>query len=78
MQVYIVLAYCVLHNFIKDVDPDDILLQANIPSRMKILYMRDLPHQANNGMHKYNGDKLREKITDDMWCDYISQGHITR
>ena len=52
-QVDLILAYCMLHNFVREIDPDDILLQENVLSEEEVPTYDRLLHWVNNARHKY-------------------------
>lgn len=70
----LVLAYCVLDNFIKEVDLDDILLQADVPSEEEVSTHERPFTMGERWVAQVGWRQLLEKIINDMWHDYVSRG----
>ncbi|XP_039115510.1 putative nuclease HARBI1 [Dioscorea cayenensis subsp. rotundata] len=73
-QVDLVLGCCVLHNFVREIDPNDIIAHEGVGNEDEIP-TNDSPNTLGERREAQSRwRELCENIKDEMWHDYVSRG----
>ena len=72
-QSEIVLACCMLHNFLMGIDPDEELISEVDRELMERELEREHARRVHRDIDGVESERMRDSIARQMWNDYVSQ-----
>ncbi|XP_078157475.1 uncharacterized protein LOC144553254 [Carex rostrata] len=71
----LVIACCIIHNFLMGVDPDEELISEEDNELMRSEVENETPSTTSRNDEHRRGERIRDSIAMMMWRDYISASH---